>query len=276
MSKKSKSSAKHKKNTASVASSGPAGTQRWLTLINQQVVQKDYQGAVENCERLLGFLPKHSAVRVEVLGYLGVVQGMLQNYPQSYEAFTEALEIEPENAELWYNRGMASRFTTRLGRSLRDYERAAALNKRADMIEKLEEALEVSREFAQKSIELRGPNFTLDQLIEQEDFYQHGLRCIETGQWVEAERAFRASIALGDGLAQPWGNLGMSLMMQERYDEAEAAIKRALVIEPDYAIAKGNLAALPEIRRKGPPKIFAMSDPMRVSKINQSITFLPE
>ncbi len=31
---------------------------------------------------------------------------------------------------------------------------------------------------------------------------------------------------MGDCLPQPWGNLGICLMMQERYDEAEAALKR--------------------------------------------------
>jgi hypothetical protein len=64
--------------------------------------------------------------------------------------------------------------------------------------------------------------------------------------------------------------------MQERYDEAEEALKRALVIEPNYAIAKRNLAILPETRRTGPPKMFGISDPFKKSKINQSITFLPE
>ena len=49
---------------------------------------------------------------------------------------------------------------------------------------------------------LRGPDFTLDQLIEQEDLFQNGL------QLKEAEQAFQASIAMGDCLPQPGGNLG--------------------------------------------------------------------
>ena len=56
---------------------------------------------------------------------------------------------------------------------------------------------------------------------------------------------------MGDCLPQPWGNLGICLMMQERYDEAEEALKRALVIDPKYAIAKNNLAALPKPERLG-------------------------
>jgi hypothetical protein len=41
-------------------------------------------------------------------------------------------------------------------------------------------------------------------------------------------------------------------MMQERYDEAEAALKRSLEIDPKYTLAKSNFAALPDFRRTGP------------------------
>ena len=128
---------------------------------------------------------------------------------------------------------------------------------------------------AEDSRKLRGPDFTLNQLIEQEDHFQDGLQLMEAGQWQEAEQAFRASIAMGDCLPQPWGNLGISLMMQERYDEAEAALKRALVIDPKYTLAKQNLAALPEIHRTGPPMVD-IRDPFKSNKLKQSITFYRE
>ncbi len=65
-------------------------------------------------------------------------------------------------------------------------------------------------------------------------------------------------------------------MMQERYDEAEAALKRALVIDPRYKLAKSNLAALPEIRRTGIPPMVDIRDPFKDSKLKQTITFLKE
>ena len=139
-----------------------------------------------------------------------------------------------------------------------------------------EEELKFARELVEKTLKLRGPDFTLDQLIAQEDLFQNGLQFMEAGEWEEAEQAFQASIAMGDCLPQPWGNLGISLMMQERYDEAEAALKRALVMDPRYTLAKNNLAALPEIRRTGPPAIVDIRDPFKSSKLKQSITFLKE
>ena len=99
---------------------------------------------------------------------------------------------------------------------------------------------------------------------------------MEAGEWQAAEQAFQASITMGDCLPQPWGNLGICLLMQERYDEAEAALKRALVIDPQYTLAKNNLAMLPETRRTGPPDIVAMTQPFKDSKLKQGITYFRE
>ena len=271
MSRKSKQSKHKKKFTASLSP-----VDKYLDLIGHQIFQGNYAEAVVTCERLLNYLPRHAPQRIDVLDQLGTAQAMLQNFPQSYAAYTEALSLDPNNAPLWLNRGMASRFTSRFGRSLRDYERANELNTRPELAKKLEEELEFARELAEKTLKLRGPDFTLDQLIEQEDHFQNGLQLMEAGEWKEAEQAFQAAITMGDCLPQPWGNLGISLMMQERYDEAEKALKRALVMDPGYTLAKNNLAALPKIRRTGLPPIVDIRDPFKSSKLKQSITFLKE
>jgi tetratricopeptide (TPR) repeat protein len=271
MSRKSKQS-KQKMKLAP----GLSQADKLFDLIGHQIFQGNYTEAVINCERLLNYLPQHAPQRIDVLDQLGTAQAMLQNFPQSYAAYTEALSLDPNDAALWLNRGMASRFTSRFGRSLRDYERAKELNTRPELAKKLEEELEFARELAEKTLKLRGPDFTLDQLIEQEDLFQDGLQLMEAGEWEEAKQAFQASITMGDCLPQPWGNLGISLMMQERYDEAEAALKRALVIDPRYTLAKSNLAALPEIRRTGPPARIDITDPFKSSKLKQSITFIKE
>jgi tetratricopeptide (TPR) repeat protein len=271
MARKSKQSKHKKKFTASLSP-----VNKYLDLIGHHIFQGNYAEAVVTCERLLNYLPRHAPQGADVLDQLGTAQAMLQNFPQSYAAYTEALSLDPNNAALWLNRGMASRFTSRFGRSLRDYERAKELNIRPELAKKLEEELEFARELAEKTLKLRGPDFTLDQLIEQEDHFQNGLQLMEAGEWKEAEQAFQASITMGDCLPQPWGNLGISLMMQERYDEAEEALKRALVMDPGYTLAKKNLAALPKIRRTGLPPIVDIRDPFKSSKLKQSITFLKE
>jgi tetratricopeptide (TPR) repeat protein len=271
MAKKPNASKKKKRIITSVS---PADKQ--LDLIGYQIVQRNYAEAIVECERLLSYLPEHAQQRAAVLEQLGTAQGMLQHFPQSYDAFTQALALEPKNAELWYNRSMASRFTMRFGQALRDMEQAIELNTRSELTEQFDEALEFCRQIAEKSITLRGPGFTVDQLIEQEHLFQQGLHLMETGKPEEAGQAFQASIAMGDCLPQPWGNLGICLMMQERYDEAEVALKRALEIDPDYTIAKNNLVVLRTSRRTGPPALVELNEPFKGSKLNQSITFIKE
>ena len=90
------------------------------------------------------------------------------------------------------------------------------------------------------------------------------------------EQAFKVSIAMGDCLPQPWGNLGLCLLMQERYNEAEAALNRALAVDPTYSIAKNNLALLAEYRRTGPPNIMEISDPFRNVKMKKSLTVIKQ
>ncbi len=271
MSKKTKVSKKKKHSITAVS---PVSTH--FDLIGRLLLQGNYAEAVVNCERLLNYLPQGVPQRVDLLTQLGTAQGMLQNFKQSYAAFNEALLLEPKNADIWYNRSRASRFTSRFGQALRDLERAIELNTRSDLSEKFPEQLQFSRQLVEDSLKMRGPYFTLDQLIEQEDLFQQGLAGMESKQWEKAGQAFQASIALGDCLPSPWGNLGICLMMQERYDESEAAFKRALEVDPDYTLAKNNLAGLPETRRTGIPGMVVLNEPFRSSKLKQSITFLKE
>jgi hypothetical protein len=81
MSRKSKQS-KHKKKFT--VSSSPVD--KYFDLIGHQIFQGNYAEAVTTCERLLNYLPGHAPQRVDVLNQLGIAQGMLQNFPQSYHA----------------------------------------------------------------------------------------------------------------------------------------------------------------------------------------------
>jgi len=170
MTRKTKASKQKKSITPSASP-----VDKYLDLIGHHIFQGNYAEAVTLCERLLNYLPQHAPQRVDVLARLGTAQAMLQNFPQSYEAFTEALALEPKNAELWYNRSTASRFVSRFGQALQDIERAIELNTRSELAEKFDKELQFGRKMAEESRKLRGPHFTLDQLVEQEDLFQQGL-----------------------------------------------------------------------------------------------------
>jgi len=84
----------------------------------QQTRGGDFAGCISTCEPLLHSLPKHSEMRLEVLSLLGLAHGMLQNYQQSYDIFSEAISLDPTKAEFWHNHGLASHAMGRLSREI--------------------------------------------------------------------------------------------------------------------------------------------------------------
>ncbi|MGZ3611901.1 MAG: tetratricopeptide repeat protein, partial [Ktedonobacteraceae bacterium] len=221
-----------------------------LILLEGQKAFADYAGIIETGQKLLNDIPQWAAEYIEVLGDIGLAHARLQHYPQAYEAFTKALSLEPDNPYVLLNLGIVEGFTDRLGQSVRHLERAVALLDKSDpRARDAQKALQRSIKDAQKAMKKRGPNFTLDQLIEQETFYLQSKELMAAQKWEEAEQVLQRSIALGDCYAQPWGNLGYCLIKQQRYDEAEAALKRALIIDEHYPPAQMNLQALEKLRR---------------------------
>lgn len=239
-----------------------------------QIQQGDFAGAINTCEPLLSHLPRRSSMRVEVLALLGLAHGMSEHFEKSYDLFTEALTIDPTNADLWYNRGLACRFTSRVGQAMRDFEQAVKLsgNGTSELARKFARELEVSRGELQDAIHEQGESITLDQFIEREEHFMRAMGLMRLSKWKEAEQAFRQIIDTGGRLPQYWGNLGVSLIMQLRYDEAEAALKHALEIDPTYPIARNNLEKLPQVRRLQKPSEIELRDLSHRTDLKQSLT----
>lgn len=249
---------------------------RWLERAGQQLIASDYAGASAAAQRVLRAPVASPSQRAQAFHTMGAAYAMHNQHDECYAAVSEALKITPDDAMLWYNRGMAARFTMRIGRSLRDFERAEELDAGRVLAAKLAEALPFARSAAEQERALRGPDFTLDRLIEQEELCQRAVQVMAEHRWAEAEPLFRASIAMGDVLPQPQGNLGICLIMQRLFDEAEAALRRALEIEPAYTLARQNLAALPSIRASGKLPEMRISNPLRERPSRQKLSILRE
>jgi tetratricopeptide (TPR) repeat protein len=229
----------------------PRDIDRWLDRAARQLVATDYPGVIATAGRVLRAPIASSEQRAEAYDRLGAAYMLLQQHEDAYAMVTAAVVLTPDNPLLWYNRGITARYTTRFGQSLRDFERAQALDEDGLLADKLADALPFARSLAEDERRLRGSDFTLDQLIAQEELFQQAVQVMAQGRWAEAEPMFRQNIAMGDVLPQPWGNLGLCLLMQRQFDAAEAALRRALEIDPSYTIARQNLAELPKIRATG-------------------------
>jgi superkiller protein 3 len=233
-----------------------------------QMMRADYPGVVQTCQHILRYAPPNSKERGDALEYLAGAYSMLNQFEEAYQTLTQLLEINPHQAYLWYNRGLTGRYTMRLVQAVRDFEKAVEFETDPQQHQKFVEILAQTREMAESERALRGPDFTLEQLQEQQELFDQGLQSMRQQKWAEAEQAFRRVIEMGECLPQPRGNLGLALLMQKKYDEAEAAFKRALEIDPDYDLAQRNLAILPLARRSGKTPDLALREPFANANVS--------
>ena len=239
----------------------------------EQMLIGYFASCVRTCELLLNSLPRHSELRLEVLALLGLAHGMLKHYQQSYDVFSEAITIDPTIAEFWHNRGLACHYMARPGEAVRNFERAVELSKNdtSEMSRKFAVELEVGRQELQEVMQAHETDITFEQYMEREERFTQALHLVRREKWQEAELLFRQLTETGSRVPSYWGNLGVSLMMQFRYDEAEGALKQAIAIEPDYLIARDNLKKLPEIRRSKRPIEHQLINPSREEDVKQSL-----
>ncbi len=86
----------------------PSQVDKLSDLVGRQIFHRDYTEAIANSERLLSYLPQQTSQRADALAQLGIAHSMLQNFPQSYAAFTEALSVAMRGClpQPWGNLGI--------------------------------------------------------------------------------------------------------------------------------------------------------------------------
>lgn len=213
--------------------------------------RNDIERAAHLCQGMLPLVAQRSYQHVELLNALGSAQVMQRQLDAAYETFSQALALLPEDPYLWFNRGMICRHVMRPGQSLHDLQQAVAREGNGPAAEQYATEAQRAQTIVERALHLRGPDFTLEHLIEQEERFIQAIQAMERDDWAEGEAHLQRVLALSERQPQPWSNLGICLMMQRRFDEAEAAYQRALAIQPDYASARENQAVLQQMRQAG-------------------------
>ena len=76
------------------------------------------------------------------------------------------------------------------------------------------------------------------------ELIEEGFRCYERGNKLGAEKKLRAACAIRPPVPQAHYNLGYFYHLEERWDEAENALLKALEHQPDYSRALFTLASV--------------------------------
>ena len=137
-----------------------------------------------------------------------------RKYEKAIECYSRALEINPNYAKVWYNKGNA---LSKLGR----HEEA---------IECYDRVLEINQNFAA--------------------WYNKGVVLGELGRYEEEIECYDKALEINPNFAGALNNKGVALSKLRRYEEAIEYYNKALEINPNYAEAwynKGNV--LDELRK---------------------------
>lgn len=270
---KQASSMKQQQQRASIPSQTHEPLVSRAQYAQQQMLMGDFAGCIRICEPLLDSLPRRSEMRLEVLSLLGLAHGMLKQYQQSYDVFSEAIVLDTTKAEFWHNHGLACYYMSRPAEAVRDFERAVELTKNntSEIARKFAAQLQEGRQELQEAMQAHGTGTTLEQYVEREECFTQAMNLVRQEKWPEAELLFRELTETESHIPSYWGNLGVCLMMQLRYDEAKEALKQALAMDPDYSIARDNLKKLPEIRRSKRPIGHKLINPSQEEDVKQSL-----
>jgi Flp pilus assembly protein TadD len=132
----------------------------------------------------------------------------LERYEEAIKSYDEALKIEPDKHEAWYNRGNA----------------LARLERYEEAIKSYDEALKIEPE-------------------KHEAWNNRGIALAMLERYEEAIKSYDEALKIKPEKHEAWNNRGNGLARLERYEEAIKSYDEALKIKPDDHEAWNNRGA---------------------------------
>jgi len=183
---------------------------------------------------------------------LGLVHMFSHRYEEGYAAFDKVVTMVDDDPDYWFNLGMAATMVDRSGRALQAFEHSLKLGGLEREIRQIaRENIKLLRQDVRANQREWVMGRSLDEYVHLEDLFHRGVAAMANNKLTIAVELFRECVAFNERHHQSWGNLGVCLIERGDYDEAEAALKQALALDPDYEIARGNLELLAQKRQEG-------------------------
>ena len=169
----------------------------------------------------------------------GIAKGNLGRHDEALADFDEAIRLKPDFAMAYNNRGNAKRHLARHDEALADFDKAIRL--------KPDFALAYSnRGYAKDNLGQRDEAFAdYDEAIRLKPdlvqaYYNRGNTNGNLGRHDEALADFGEAIRLKPDLAEAYNNRGNTKGNLGRHDEALADFDEAIRLKPDFALAYSN------------------------------------
>jgi tetratricopeptide (TPR) repeat protein len=200
---------------------------------------EDYENGLEYINRYLDVNktdPEALILKGWALDEIGDYPG---RYNEAIEVLDKAIDLDPQNAWAWSNKGNALTDLGRYPEAIQAFNKAIELeplyalaysNKGWSLDEqgKYDEAIEA----LDRAIEL-DPQLALA-------WCNKGNTLTNQGKYDEAIEALDQAIGLDSQLALAWNNKGVALTNQGKYDEAIKVLDKAIDLDPQLALAWNN------------------------------------
>ena len=167
----------------------------------------------------------------------GTFSSLKKDYNTSLFHYNRSIELFPYFIHGWFDKGVTFERICEVGAMVQAWNMVKRLTKPEHELHQLvkKNLAEIEAETLQKS------NQTLAEVIECEKIYKTALDQMFAGNLDSALTGFEKIIKSNPMHAQSHGNTGVCHALAGRKEQAVAALKKALEIDPDYQPARQNL-----------------------------------
>ena len=171
---------------------------------------------------------------------MGIALQKQSKLEEAIEAYNKALSLKPEYAEAYYNMGIALQKQSKLEEAIEAYNKALSLKPNyVGAYNNMGNSLQGQGKLDEA---IASYNQALSLKPDYAEAYNNmGLTLKKKGKLEEAIKTYNKALAIKPDYADVFNNLGATLKDQGKLKEAVEAYNKALAIDPDYEKAYYNM-----------------------------------
>lgn len=202
--------------------------------------EQRFEEARAHLEALLREHPKHAMA----WSNLGVACENLKRFEEAEAAYRKAIEIEPDYADACFNLGNVCWATGKMQEAQAYYERAVSVNTRYAPAMNMLGKLHMEQERDEEAERWYKQSIEAEPVDNYHAFNGYSLLLRNQQRFDEAEVLVRKAIAVNPDFPDPYNSLGWVLNDNGKYAEAEQAFREGLRRNPDNRQLHSNLLML--------------------------------
>jgi len=169
----------------------------------------------------------------------GIAYAKQQKYNEAIKDYNKAIELNPDLTEAYNNRGNAYAKLGEYNRAIEDYNKAVELN--PDLVGAYNNRGLAYAELGEYDRAIKDYNKAIELNPDlAEAYYNRGNTYLELHEYAKAIEDFNKAIELNKDYAEAYNNRGVVYAKQQKYDKAIEDFNKAIELNPDDAEAYGN------------------------------------